>query len=99
MVGVLVIARCAWFVHAVTDCDSCRVGTGPGGRCGEWQLGYVVRVSRHHGVGIGAVEPWGHPCVGLLWWGGCGLGVVACYEVQYGPWCGGCIGVTSPTCA
>ena len=26
IVGVLALARSAWFVHAVTDCDSCRVG-------------------------------------------------------------------------
>ena len=31
--------------------------------------------------------------------GGLWVGVVACYEVQYGPWCGGCIGVRGPTCA
>ena len=35
IVGVLVLACSAWFVHAVTDGDPCRVGAGPGGRCGE----------------------------------------------------------------
>ena len=34
-VGVFVLARSAWFVHAATDGDSCWVGLGPGGRCGE----------------------------------------------------------------
>ena len=65
--GVLVLARSAWFVHAVTDGDSCWVGAGPGGRRGEVPLGFVVGVPRHRGVGIGAVEPWGYPCVGLWW--------------------------------
>ena len=27
------------------------------------------------------------------------MGVVACYEVQYRPWCNGCIGITGQTCA
>ena len=35
IVGVFVLARSAWFVHAVTDGNSCRVGPGPLGRCGE----------------------------------------------------------------
>ena len=35
IVGVLVLARSAWFVNAVTDGDSCRVWEGPGRRCGE----------------------------------------------------------------
>ena len=67
VVGVLVLARSAWFVHAVTNGDSCRVGAGPGGRCGEQPLGCVVGVPRHRGVRFGAVEPWGYPCV-RLWW-------------------------------
>ena len=33
MVGVLVLARSAWFTHAVTDGDPCRVGGG-----GRWAL-------------------------------------------------------------
>ena len=85
IVGVLLLACSAWFVHAVTDGNSCRVGAGPGWRCGKWPLGFVVRVPRHRGVRIGAVEPWGHPCVCLWRQVGCGVGVVACYEVQYGP--------------
>ena len=67
VVGVLVLACSAWFVHAVTDGDSCQVGAGPVGRCGEEPLGCVVGVPRHHGVRFGAVEPWGYPCVGLWW--------------------------------
>ena len=47
IVGVLVLARSAWFVHAVTDGDPCGVGAGRGGRCGEQPLGCVVRVPRH----------------------------------------------------
>ena len=35
IVGVLVLARSAWFVHAVTEGDSCGVGAGPGQRCGD----------------------------------------------------------------
>ena len=35
IVRVLVLARSAWFVHAVTDSDSCRAGAGPHGRCGQ----------------------------------------------------------------
>ena len=35
IVGVLVLAHSAWFVHAVTDGDSRRAGAWPGGRCGE----------------------------------------------------------------
>ena len=67
IVGVLVLACSVWFVHAVTDRDSCWVGAGPGGRFGEQPLGFVVGVPRHRGVHIGAVEPWGYPCVGLWW--------------------------------
>ena len=94
VVGVLVLARSAWFLHAVTDGDSCRVGAGPGGRCDEQPLGCVVGVPRQRGVGFGAVAPWDYPCVGLWWEAGCGVGVAACYEVQYGPGRGGCFGVT-----
>ena len=54
IVGVLVLARSAWFVHAVADGDSCWVGAGPGGRCREQPLGFVVGVPRHRGVRIGA---------------------------------------------
>ena len=57
IVGVLVLARSAWFVHAVTDGDPCRVGAGPGGRSGEEPLGCVVGVPRYRGVRVGAVEP------------------------------------------
>ena len=67
IVGVLVLAGSAWFVHAVTDGGPCCVGAGPGGHCGEQPLGCVVRVPRHRGVRLGAVEPWGYPCVGLWW--------------------------------
>ena len=67
IVGVLVLALSAWFVHAVTDANPCRVGAGPGGCSGEEPFGRVVGVSRYHGVGVGAVEPWGYPCVGLWW--------------------------------
>ena len=44
IVGVLLLARSAWFVHAVTNGDPCRFGAGPGGRCGEQPLGCVVGV-------------------------------------------------------
>ena len=47
IVKVLVLACPAWFVHAVTDGDPCRVGMGPGGRSGEESLGCVVRVPRY----------------------------------------------------
>ena len=67
ILGVLVLARSAWFVHAVTDGDPCRVGAGPGGCSGEEPLGRMVRVPSYRGVGVGAVEPWGYPCVGLWW--------------------------------
>ena len=67
IVGVLVLARSAWFVHAVTDGDPCRVWAGPRGCCGEEPLGCVVGVPRYRGVRVGAVEPWGLPCVGLWW--------------------------------
>ena len=67
IVGVLVLARSAWFVHTVTDCDSCRVMAGRGGPCGEQPSRCVVGVARHHGVRVGAVEPWGYPFVGLWW--------------------------------
>ena len=67
IVGVLVPARSASFVHSVTDGDPCRIGAGPGGRCGEQPLGCVVGVASQRGVPVGAVEPWGYPCVGLWW--------------------------------
>ena len=67
IVGVLVLARSAWFVHAVTDGDPCRVKAGPGGCSGEEPFGRVVGVPRYRGVGVGALEPWGYPCVGLWW--------------------------------
>ena len=35
IVGVVVLARSARLVHAVTHGDSCRVGAGPGRRCGK----------------------------------------------------------------
>ena len=35
IVGVLMLACFAWFVHAVPNGDSCWVGAGPGGRCSE----------------------------------------------------------------
>ena len=65
LVGVLVLAFSAWFVHAVTDGDSWWVGARQGGRCVEQPLGFVFGVPRHRWVFIGAVEPWGYPCVGL----------------------------------
>ena len=67
VVAVLMLARSAWFVHAVTDGDSCQVAAGPGGRYGEEPLGWVVGVPLHCGVCFGAVEPWGYPCIGLWW--------------------------------
>ena len=99
IVGVLALARSAWLVHAVTDRDSRGVGVEPGGRYVDWPFWFVVRVPRHCGVCIGVVGPWGHPCLGLWWKVRCGVGVVACFEVQYRPWCGGCVGVTGPSCA
>ena len=65
IVGVLVLACSAWLVHAVTDGDPCRVGAGPGGCSGEELFGRVVRVPRYRGVRVGALEPWGYPCIGL----------------------------------
>ena len=65
--GVLVLARSARFVHAVANGDPCRVGTGPGERSGEEPFGCVVWVPRYRGVCVGAVEPWGYPCLGLWW--------------------------------
>ena len=67
IVGVLVLARSAWLVHAVTDGDRCRVGAGPGGCSAEEPFGRMVGVPRYRGVGVGAVEPWGYPCVDLWW--------------------------------
>ena len=67
IVGVLVLACSAWFVHAVTDGDPCRVGAGPCGCSGEEPFGRVVGVPCCRGVSVGAVEPWGYPCVGLWW--------------------------------
>ena len=67
IVGVLVLARSACFVHAVTDGNPCRVGAGPGGRCGEQPLRCVVGVPRNPGVRVVAVEPWGYPRVGMSW--------------------------------
>ena len=67
IVGVLVLARSAWFVHAVTNGDPCRVGAGPRGRCGEEPFGCLVGVPRYCGVRVGAVGSWGYPCVGLWW--------------------------------
>ena len=67
IVGVLVLARSCWLVHAVTDGDPCRVGAGPCGCSGEEPFGRVVGVSCDRGVSVGAVEPWGYPCVGLWW--------------------------------
>ena len=99
IVAVLVLACSALFVHAVMDGNPCRVGAGLGGRCVEQPLGCVVGVPRHRGVRVCAVQPWGYPCVGLWWHMGCGVGVVVCYEVQYGPRRCGCLGVTGPMCA
>ena len=67
IVGVLMLARSAWFVHAVTDGHPCRVGAGPGGCSGEEPFGRVVGVPRYRGFRVGAVEPWGYPCVGPWW--------------------------------
>ena len=67
IVGVLVFARSAWLVHAVTDGDPCRVGAGACGCSGEEPFGCVVGVPCYRGVSVGAVEPWGYPCVGLWW--------------------------------
>ena len=67
IVGVLLLACSAWFVHAVEDGDPCRVGAGPRGRCGEPPLRCVVGVPSHRVVCFGAVEPWGYPRVGLWW--------------------------------
>ena len=63
IVRVLVLARSARLVHAVTDGDPCRVGAGPRGCSGEEP--FVVGVPCYRGVSVGAVEPWGYPCVGL----------------------------------
>ena len=76
IVGALVLARSAWFVHAVTDGSPCPVGAGPGGHCGEQPLGCVVGVLRHRGVRVGAVKIMGLPMRRLVvaggLWGGCG---------------------------
>ena len=55
IVGVLVFARSAWFVHAVTDGNPCRSGRG--------QVG--VAVNSHWGVWTGF-----HATVGFasVWW-------------------------------
>ena len=67
IVGLLVLACSAWLVHAVTDGDPCRVGAGPGGCSAEEPFWCVVGVPRYRWVSVGAVEPWGYPCVGLWW--------------------------------
>ena len=76
IVGVLVLARSAWLVHAVTDGDPCRVGAGPCGCSGEEPFGRVFGVPRYCWVSVGAVEPWatdasacgGRWVVGWVWW-------------------------------
>ena len=62
-----VLEQIVGLVHAVTDGNSCWVGAGPGGRCGEKPVRFVVGVPRHCGARIGALQTWGHPCVGLWW--------------------------------
>ena len=98
IVGVFVFGLSAWFVHAVADCDPGGVGAGPGGCCSEYPLGFLVRVPCHGEACVGVVEPLGDPRVNLRWQVSSGVGVVACYEVQYGLRCGGCVGVTGRTC-
>ena len=71
IVGVLVLARSAWFVHAVTDGYRCRVGAEPGGCSGEEPFGCVVGVPRYHGVGAIRL-PMRRPVVVGGLWGGCG---------------------------
>ena len=98
VVGVFVFARSAWPVHAVADCDPDGV-RGGAGRCrAEQPLGFMPLVPGYGGVGVDVLESRNKPCVVLLWQVGCGVGVVACLEVQYGPWCCGCAGVTGGTC-
>ena len=54
----------------------------------------------HATVGFVSVRgTMGLPMRRLVVVGGFGVGVVAYYEVQYGPWRGGCLKVTGPTCA
>ena len=67
IVGVLVLACSASFVHAVTDGGPCWVEAGPGGCSGEEPFGRLVGVPRYCGVVVRALEPWGYPCVGLWW--------------------------------
>ena len=59
----------------------------------------LLWVPCYSGFGVRGLELRGHPGVGP--WGqvGCGSGVPACYEVQHGPRCYGCVGVTGPTSA
>ena len=66
IVGVLVLARSAWLVHAVTDGDPCRVGAGA---CGVVVKSHLGAWSGFHAtVGLVSVR-WnmGYPCVGLWW--------------------------------
>ena len=78
IVGVLVLARSAWFVHAVTNGNPCWVGAGPAGRCGEQPFGVCGR---------GSTPPWGlRRCGGTM-----GL-LVQRFVVAGGLW-GGCGGV------
>ena len=99
IVGVFVFARSAWLEHAFADCDPGGVGAGPGSFRVEQRLGFMYWVPCYCGVGVGAVEPRCQTCIGPRWQVGCLVGVVARYEVQYGPFCCGCVGVTMPTCA
>ena len=92
-------ARSARLVRAVAGCDPGRIWAGRGWCSGEKPLGFVVRVACHCGVCARVLEPRGHSRVGLWWHVVCGTGLVACYEVQYRPQCGGCVGVTGSACA
>ena len=57
IVGVLVLARSAWLVHAVTDGDPCRVGAGPVGVVVKSHLGACSGF--HATVGLVSVR-WNH---------------------------------------
>ena len=76
IVGVLVLARSPWFVHAVTDGDPCRVRRGQVGVVVKSDLG--ARSGFHTTVGLVSVR-WDHgathayACGGrwvveLVWW-------------------------------
>ena len=62
IVGVLVLARSAWLVHAVTDGDPCWVGTGACGCSGAMKSHLGAWSGFHATVGLVSVR-WNHGAI------------------------------------